>query len=232
MGLACVLLDLLLGKFCLACGKVDESWICRNCKNYLEPAVPECYGCRRLNNDFRTHASCKKEGDPYENMFILWKYGLVAEKFMEQFKYAGAWRVAETVRELMVEKNYLRDFFLGEGVKNIVAMPLHRSRKRERGYNQAEILGSLVASFVGGRLLKDIVGRGKNNRQQAHLNAKERRKNVKGIFYVNKEKILGIKKLLIVDDVLTTGSTMNELGNEIKKANPEIKLYGLCLFRG
>lgn len=98
----------------------------------------------------------------------------------------------------------------------IVPVPLHPKRLRERGFNQALELARYLEKPLQIKCRKDVVQRIRNNRPQQGMNAKQRRSNVKQSFAVNQP--LAGERVLIVDDVVTTGTTVNELAKTLKKA--------------
>ena len=100
----------------------------------------------------------------------------------------------------------------------IIPVPLHRSRLRQRGFNQAVLLGKVLARHLSLPLIPDALTRTRATEPQIELSAAERRENVKGAFAVKKPERIAGKRILLLDDVMTTGSTMNECAKELKKA--------------
>jgi ComF family protein len=103
----------------------------------------------------------------------------------------------------------------GAGPDMLLPVPLGRRRFRERGYNQAIELGRYVEKRIGIPLRADVVIRTRETREQAALEAKERRKNIRGAFAVVHDVPAHVA---IIDDVITTGSTVNELALTLKRA--------------
>ena len=104
--------------------------------------------------------------------------------------------------------------------KNYVIMPvpLHRQRLRERGFNQSLLLARILASDLGNQLDYLSLIRNRYTRAQTGLKKKERRKNVKGAFSVIQPNAIKHKEILLVDDVFTTGSTLNECARTLKES--------------
>jgi ComF family protein len=103
----------------------------------------------------------------------------------------------------------------------IVPVPLHRSRLRQRGFNQAVLLGRVLSSRLSLPMLPDALVRTRPTEPQITLSAAERRDNVKGAFTVTRPDRIAGKRILLLDDVMTTGSTMDECAKELKKAGAE-----------
>ncbi|MFZ4857491.1 MAG: double zinc ribbon domain-containing protein [Desulfuromonadaceae bacterium] len=100
----------------------------------------------------------------------------------------------------------------------IVPVPLHRSRLRRRGFNQAVLLGRILSRRLTLPMMPDALVRTRATEPQIELSAAERRVNVKGAFSVRKPERITGKRILLLDDVMTTGSTMDECAKELKKA--------------
>ncbi len=98
----------------------------------------------------------------------------------------------------------------------IVPVPLANARLRQRGYNQSAIIGSEISKMTGIKMDVRTVSRTKWTHDMGHLKAKERKKNISGAFRVNKD--LKGKNVLLIDDVRTTGATLEELAKVLKKA--------------
>lgn len=96
-------------------------------------------------------------------------------------------------------------------------VPLHPSRLREREFNQSAILALVIGERLGIPVLTDILLRERHTRPQVGLDMKERKKNVVGAFTVQNGEMIIDKDIILVDDVYTTGSTVNECAKALKK---------------
>ncbi len=112
----------------------------------------------------------------------------------------------------------------------LVPVPLHKIRLRERGYNQSELIAKGVSNATGIKVIKNLLVRTRNTETQTKLNLEERKENVKDAFFVNgKYKSFVIdKKVIIVDDVITTGSTINECAKALAQAGAS-KVFALSV---
>ena len=104
----------------------------------------------------------------------------------------------------------------------IIPVPLHRSRLRQRGFNQAVLLGRVLSRRLSLPMMMDALVRTRPTEPQIELSAAERRVNVKGAFSVARPDHVAGKRILLLDDVMTTGSTMNECAKELKKAGAKM----------
>ncbi len=100
----------------------------------------------------------------------------------------------------------------------ILPVPMHRFDKFKRGYNQTELLAREISKKIGVPILSDRLMKCKRTPSQTTLSVKQRVKNVKDAFRVKNPEILENKNILLLDDVFTTGSTVNECAKEIRKA--------------
>lgn len=105
-----------------------------------------------------------------------------------------------------------------KGFDCIIPVPLHLSRKRERGYNQSKILAEEISKTVSVPVTKKVLIRKKKTKDQTHLSPEERERNVRGAFVVRANSVLQGKKVILVDDVMTTGATLKECARVIKEA--------------
>jgi len=104
------------------------------------------------------------------------------------------------------------------GLEAIVPVPLHPRRRRERGFNQAQVIAAELARLKGIESVDDALVKVKNVPPQTSLPARDRRRNIRGAFRVKKnEKIKG-RTILLLDDVYTTGSTLRECSLALKKS--------------
>lgn len=115
-------------------------------------------------------------------------------------------------------------------IDEIIPIPLHPSRKRMRGYNQAEILASALSDLTGIPVRKDVLLRIKKTKPQKQLDSMERRSNLEGAFAVKKEWT-PCRNVLLIDDIYTTGSTVERSAKMLKKAGGE-NVYFLTISIG
>ena len=149
------------------------------------------------------------EGNPWRDM-------------VHRFKYAGQWRVAYNVGRWYGAE--LRESGLYGDVDVVVPVPLHLGRRLWRGYNQSEYIARGIARELGVEADVKSVQRYRYNRSQARRPHYLRWANVKGIFRVRHSEAFRGKHILLVDDVLTTGSTIISLGESVLAAAPTARL--------
>ena len=228
------ILGLLYPKRCVLCKKLG-SYLCENCFSYLSfDEKSLCLLCGKPSYNGLTHTACHKRYS-IDGCFSALSYNKIAKKLIYSFKYKPYLKDLKALltdlfyESLIQNENFNREL---QGEKWLfVPVPLFKTKFRNRGYNQAEVLSFELAkrlNFVS----VDALERIKNTPSQTALKEKERRENVKNAFFFKKRftGLLKNKNVFLVDDVLTTGSTLLEVANVLKRAGVK-KVIGLTLAR-
>lgn len=188
---------------------------CKKCgKPIRQKEVEFCYDCER-------------EDLCYEQGRSLWIHKMPVSSSIYAFKYKNR-RVYGEVYGREMAKMFRKIIRLWE-IDVIVPVPLHRKKQKKRGYNQAEILAKEIGFRVGIPVDTTLIKRKKNTVPQKEFTRKERKKNLKNAFEVT-GKVEG-KRVLIIDDIYTTGSTIDSISILLKKAGAE-KTYFLTISIG
>jgi ComF family protein len=142
------------------------------------------------------------------------RYNDDVAKLVHSFKYAGKTYCHSTFAGLKARSLPAEDLAAPE---IIIPVPLHRQRLQERGFNQAAILAALFFPDAKQRICVDALSRTRRTPPQTGLRGKDRRKNLKNAFAVDRSSQVKGKAVLLVDDVFTTGTTLNECAKILKK---------------
>ena len=134
-------------------------------------------------------------------------------------KYDDYWLLAKPIALCMVEKLLELNFIPEKSL--LIPIPLHKTRQRERGYNQSELICKFMSKFHAFPFDNSLIKRIRYTKTQTNLNAEERMRNVSGAFQIQNSKQLAGKAVILIDDVLTTGATANACAQEIRKLSPE-----------
>lgn len=148
-------------------------------------------------------------------------------KLVHNFKYRDQPNLAYHLAEIAAREFLETDFF--ETIDVIIPVPLHPKRLRARGYNQSEYIACGLSHITGIPVDTTHVYRVKNNAQQALLQKEERLQNVENIFQVNHPEEMYRKHILLVDDLITTGSTIRSLMQAMKPFRGcKFSVFALC----
>jgi ComF family protein len=165
-------------------------------------------------------------------LWIISDYDEKIKKIISGIKYNFIEELAEYWDKLIEDYFKLKQDWPKEAI--LIPVPLHAKRLLERGFNQSELICEALARVYGNEIKTGIVWRAVNSKPQAKLKSAERKGNVRGIFKVNKgikiDKLRG-KKIVLIDDVYTTGATMEECAKTLKEAGIK-EIWGLALARG
>ncbi len=221
------LLDVILPPLCHICHSFIPNagtlHICTSCRESL-PLVssPLCTICGvpffAAGGDHRCGA-CLTHPPHYDTARAHFLYEGPIRELIHSFKYNQRTHLRSPLALLTIEG--VGVFLADQNLHAIIPVPLHRSRLRQRGFNQAVLLGNILSRHLSIPLLPDALVRTRQTEPQIDLSATERRMNVKGAFTVNRAELVAGKRLLLFDDVMTTGSTINECAMELKKAGAE-----------
>ncbi len=195
-------IDLLFPPRCIVCGRGDD-FLCERCVAAMKPADPPD-GPDAWRGGLPGHA-----GDPWP---LFWYEG-TARKAVLALKFRGYRAGAEAMGELMADLAVHEGFAFDAAVP----VPLHNRRRRQRGYNQAELLAKPVASALGIPVRNDLLIRPRATRHQSLIaDAFVRAANVAGAFAAADD--VAAMRLLLIDDVATTGATLRSCAAALHRA--------------
>ena len=203
--------DGLLAQDCLLCGQTSGSEIlCHACGDDLPRLPPECCPrCALPTPAGETCGRCLSRPPHYDRTLALFNYGFPADKLIQAFKYAHRLALAPYFGRLLAEQARCVRAEL------IVQLPLHPQRLQERGFNQALELARPVAKALRLPIDTRICQRIRHTPTQAALPWREREGNIRGAFHCTDD--LSGKRILLIDDVMTTGASLNECARTLKR---------------
>ena len=229
-----MLLDFLFPRRCLGCSQWGQ-YFCSQCLNLVLLGPGRiCPICTKPAVGGLTHPGCSRPWG-LDGLTSIFTYQGLMEKAIKKLKYNFISDLAEDLVELFLSfcgEDKFFGHFCQRGEVYFLPVPLHPRRKRWRGFNQAELLGEMIASNLGLTYSPDLLIRTKNTKPQTKLDEEERRKNIRGAFSLDKNSKFDIRnsKFILFDDVWTTGSTLRECGQVLKRAGAK-EVWGLTLAR-
>lgn len=194
------LIELIFPTSCAICGKLYKKTIC-----------PICY--RSLKPEIKT----KKINEENFNLYFISFYEGKIKKLILQFKFKEKAYLNELFTELIIRDNKLKNII--EEYDFIVPVPMYKLNKISRGYNQTELIASKLENKLK---IKKLVclEKIKQNKKQSLLSEKERKTNIINVYKLVNKNIAN-KKVLLIDDIYTTGSTAKECIKELQKGKPK-----------
>ena len=164
----------------------------------------------------------------YKNPVVREAIKLLKYKFVKNLSK----KLAKILIKILKNSQFLTNNF-SEPISSflVIPTPLHHRKFLERGFNQSELLAKEIADEFDLNLRTDLLIKIKKTPSQTDLKEEERLLNVKGIFQVKDKKIIKGKIIFLVDDVITTGATLNEAAKVLKKAGAK-EVWGLTIAKG
>jgi competence protein ComFC len=222
--------DFIFPKKCVNCKKFGE-YLCDNCFSLLsyDVLVP-CVYCQKKSFDGNTHPGCKNLNS-LDGAFAAVRYNKPIKKLVRSFKYKPYLKdLRKYISDLFIEGIIQNEDFMRVIKKQskLVPVPLHSARLKNRGYNHADLLTDNLSEYFGLEKV-DIVERTRETSSQFGLSLSERRLNLKKAFKVRKEG--EFDQVILIDDIVTTGSTFIECAKVLKKSGTR-RVYGLAFAHG
>ena len=224
---------LLWPEVCPFCQKVCKDGICAECRKKLESLKirePRCMQCgKQIRSKEQEYCyDCMHTHHYYEQGLSLWTHKPPVNQSVYQFKYHNQRRYANIYGEEIVKEFFEKIRHWDPDV--IIPIPLHRSRRRKRGYNQAELLAEEIGRRMRIPVDSKSLMRIKKTSPQKQLGHQDRKKNLKSAFAL-KSMFRPAKKVLLIDDIYTTGNTMDAAAEVLKQKGVE-NVYFLTISIG
>lgn len=221
-----VALNLLFPRFCVGCGR-EGAFICNSCLLLLPRLeFPICPKCGQPAPEGVLCRNCSHWQADIDGIRSPFRFEGVIREAVHQLKYRNLRAIAGPMA--MFLSDYLRDNPVPGEV--LIAVPLHARRLRERGYNQSVLLAYELSRLVHLPVDEESLVRVKYTLPQARTTSvAERRRNITGVFECQDKEVRG-KKTILIDDVATSGATLNECATALKLAGA-LSVWGLTLAR-
>lgn len=195
-------LSLIYPATCGFCNKICKDYICKKCEIELKK--------------FKIDLITKPKNKYFDECFYLFKYQGQIRHIIIDYKFQEKSYLYKTFSKIILKNKKACGFLKKYDI--IVAVPIHKKRKNKRGYNQTELITRDIAKKINIEFKSNLLIKSKNTIPQSKLNKIDRIKNVQNAFLVNKKIDIKNKNIVIIDDIYTTGSTLNECSKILKHA--------------
>ena len=216
--------------YCICCGKIiDESRtyrLCNDCMDGIRWATGRsCRSCGKplsSNNPGDICFNCREHAHEFERGFTCAEYGDYERRIIFALKYDGRADIAETLGEIMADRiagdREILDYI--QTCDILIPVPASRERRLKRGYNQAALICESLSARTGLRYEGEALIRIKETAKMKGLSPDERRENVRGSFGIkrNAKPLIEGSHCIIIDDIYTTGATIDEISSTLKAA--------------
>lgn len=206
-----MILDVIFPPVCSMCGKINRKSLCNKCKIKLE----ESFNLQEDN--YSTHIDKN-----FQKHYYFFKYKEPIRSQILSLKFREKPYICKTMETFL--KNKQKSFEKMKKYDIILVVPVSKERKKERGYNQSYLMAKEISKIISTEIEKNIIYKVKNTVPQSTLNKEQRNQNVKDVYISKNVENIRNKKILIFDDIYTTGNTANECARTlvqkgIKKQN-------------
>lgn len=186
---------------------------CIFCKKYGEVI---CDKCIKRVEKYETIKVIKYKNKNLDYLIYFFKYEKIIRKLILQYKFFNKPIISEMFSKIILKNEKICGILKFYDI--IIPVPMHKYKKQCRGYNQTELFSKQIANKLCITYNENILVKVKNNVRQSSLNLENRENNVKNVFKIIDENEIKNKNVILVDDIYTTGATLEECTKELKDA--------------
>ena len=223
-------INFLFPPVCGICLKKDKNWICDECLNKLNSELK----LKKIRIDKNISEKIYKvvyETNNIIKIFYLFEYKDLIRKKIIEFKFNDKSYLYKTFSNIILKNKKICKLLNSYDI--IIPVPMFEKKKSKRGYNQTELISKEIAKRLDITFNNNILFKIKENKTQSLLNYHERKQNVINVYKINDSETKNVsnKKIILFDDIYTTGFTVKECIKELEKLNPK-KVDVLVLAKG
>lgn len=223
------ILEIVYPPHCCVCKGPSRESICASCEKTLPLlSPPYCRKCGTPEHLDGLCSRCQTESPSFDRVRSSCAYSGSMKKAIASFKFHGKRRLAQALAPLMLQL-FEREFAL-DTIDFIIPVPLHAKRESRRGFNQSTLLGEHLSEARHIPLKPELLERIRDTATMNKLGWPERRENMKGAFRIKDAESVKAAHILLIDDIITTGATLNEIAH-LLKMNGASRVQGITLAR-
>ena len=201
------MINMIFPPVCGVCGKIDNKGICNKCFLKLM-ALAE----NRIMDQWETEKN-------FHQLIYIFKYEGMIRKIILDYKFNEKSYIYETFVNFILKDEKI--FEKLQTYDTIIPVPISKTRMKERGYNQSFLIAKALGNKLNIHIETNCLIKTKNVIEQSKLNREERKQNIQNVYELKNKQILNNRKILLIDDIYTTGNTINECSKILKQANPK-----------
>ncbi len=186
---------------CGRCGKIGKAYLCQKCTQIIQPQL-------YIQTYPKTHSFRK-------HIYLFHYQGELRELFLS-YKFQNQSHLYHAFAEILIKNEKIYGNLKNYDI--ILPVPISKQRKKERGYNQSALIARKIAKQAGIFYAPHVLQKIKHNAPQHTLGIKKRRENVQNAYIIKHPEIIQHKKVLLVDDIFTTGNTVKECSRVLQQA--------------
>ena len=198
-------INLIYPQVCSICGKLNTKSLCNKCKSELEKEF-----------EYKIDNYSKDSNKNFMEHHYFFKYKNLIRSQILSYKFQEKPYIYKTISTFLENKQ--KNFEKLKKYDIMIVVPISRKRKKQRGYNQSELIAKEIAKIISLKIEKNILYKVKNTAPQSSLNKRQREENVKQVYKVRNIEKIKDQKILIFDDIYTTGNTVNECARTLIEA--------------
>lgn len=198
-------INLIYPNVCGICDKICKEDLCKKCEI-------------KLNNIAKNKIDYYKNKSFEKHLYIFKYEGIIKERLIK-FKFNDKPHIYKSFINFLIKNEKICRFFKYYDI--IIPVPIHYKRKITRGYNQSALISKEMAKWLNIEYNEKVLLKKVNNKPQSIKNKDDRKDNVIGVYYIKRKELICNKKVILVDDIYTTGSTVNECAKILKQAGVE-----------
>lgn len=191
---------------CGICGKLDTNSLCRKCRIKLEE-----------HKQIQTNLPKESEGQ-FQEFMSLFSYEGIIRDLLIDYKFKEKPYLAKTLGNFIISQKPIQEKI--QTYDLLIPVPISKKRKKERGYNQSLLLANEIKANSKQQINNQCLEKVQNIIEQSKLTKEERKLNIQGVYRLKNEQTIENKKVLLIDDIYTTGSTIKECCQTLAKGKP------------
>lgn len=201
------MIDMLFPQVCGICGRINKDGLCNKCKIKLEGLVENSI----IDTDL--------ESKYFNELIYIFKYeGFIRNLILDYKFHEKPYMYISIVAFILKNKKIFEKL---QNYDEIIPVPISKKRMKERGYNQSLLIAKKISKDVKIPLQANCLVKTKNIIEQSKLNKEQRKQNIQNVYELENREILNNKQILLIDDIYTTGSTVNECAKILQQGEPK-----------